>query len=188
MGQLILGDNQQPGGVKVQAMDDAWADFAAHAADVGTAGEQGIYQRAIRVAGAGMDCQPGGLVDYGDVGVFVDDGDGDVLGFQVGCRLRRRNGNYDHIAGSHSLGGPAGFAIDGYVSGAGEGVQAVAGEAGISQLAAVGQPGIEARRRRIGDHQFVPLDVGGDGHSGSSLTDRMRSRTPQSAHRAPLGR
>ena len=124
MGQLILGDYQQPGGVKVQAMDDAWADFAAHAADVGAAGEQGIYQRAIWMAGAGMDRQSGGLVDYGDVGVFVDDGDGDVLGFQVGYSLRRRNGDYDHIAGSHSLGGAAGFAIDGYVSGEGEGVQA----------------------------------------------------------------
>ena len=56
------------------------------AASSGKRCEQPVDERAVRVAGSGMDDEPGRLVDDDDVVVGVDDGELDVL---VGRRQRR---------------------------------------------------------------------------------------------------
>ena len=54
--------------------------------------EQGVDQRAVRVAGGRMDHQPLGLVHHDHVAVLVHHIQGDVLGRHV-HRLRVRQGN-----------------------------------------------------------------------------------------------
>ncbi len=64
VGMIGLGDNHDPTGVLVQAVNDAWPP---HATDAGKAGaammNQGVDQRSGPVAGAGMDNQSGRFVD-----------------------------------------------------------------------------------------------------------------------------
>ena len=104
VGQLTLGDDQQAGGVTVQAVDDARTQFASHAADVGAAGQQGIDQGAVGMAGAGMHRQASRLDDDDDVIVLVNDADRDVLGKEVGGQSGGRHGYDDDIAVVEALG------------------------------------------------------------------------------------
>ena len=86
MGAVVLGDDHEPGCVLVEAVDDAWADGAANALQVGTVGEHGIDERAVRVSWRRVDGQPGRLVHYEKVVVFVDDGKRYVLRFKLAWR------------------------------------------------------------------------------------------------------
>src|SRR5271169_3609345 len=64
MRALGLGDDHQPAGVLVEAMDDAGPS---HAADAGKAGaamrDQRVDEGAVGVSRGGMDDEAGGLVD-----------------------------------------------------------------------------------------------------------------------------
>jgi len=63
-------DHEQPAGVLVQPVDNAgpWQQ-----GQPGIVGQQGVLQRPVRVAGAGVDDQPDRLVDDDQGGVLVDD-------------------------------------------------------------------------------------------------------------------
>lgn len=82
---VVLGDDEEAGGVFVDAVDDAGAGDAADAGKgVAAMGEEGVYQRHVGVAGGGVDGEAGGFVDDEEVVVFVDDIEGDSLRFDVG--------------------------------------------------------------------------------------------------------
>ena len=51
VGAVVLGDDEQAGGVLVQAVDDAGPEDAADARQVGAVGEQGVDQRMGGLAG-----------------------------------------------------------------------------------------------------------------------------------------
>ncbi len=82
---LGLGDHDQPAGILVEAMHDA---RPAHAPDPGEAraavSDQGIDKGPVRVAGGGMDDEPGGLVDDNQMCILETDIERH--------RLRRRRG------------------------------------------------------------------------------------------------
>ena len=80
MRRLGLGDDHDAGGVLVQPVHDAGAAFAADAGEaVAAMGDEGVDQRAVRVAGGGVDDQAGGLVQHQQIGVLVEDGERQVL-------------------------------------------------------------------------------------------------------------
>ena len=74
VGAVVLGDHHQPGGVLVEAVDDAGAP---HPTDAGKAlpamGDQRVDERAGAVSRGGMDDETARLVDDDDVVVLVDD-------------------------------------------------------------------------------------------------------------------
>ena len=72
-----LGDDQQPGGVLVDAMDDTGAG---QRGQIRAVVQQRIEQRAVRIAGTGMHHQPHRLVDHQQMVVLVDDIQFDGLG------------------------------------------------------------------------------------------------------------
>ena len=68
-----LGDDQQPRGVLVDAVDDAGTGNPADPRKLpGAVVEQRVDQRAVVVASGGMDHQPGGLVDDDQMFVLMD--------------------------------------------------------------------------------------------------------------------
>ena len=70
---LVFGGDQQPDGVLVEAVDDAGPRLAADAvSSVAAMGDQGIDQRAVRIAGGGMHDQTGRLLDDDQVLVLID--------------------------------------------------------------------------------------------------------------------
>jgi hypothetical protein len=98
MGGVGLGDHQQAAGVLVDPVDDP---RALHPADPGQAvaamGDQRVDQRVLRRARCGVDGHSGGLVDHDQCGVFVDDRQGQVLGFGYS---RGRFGNVNSVCGT----------------------------------------------------------------------------------------
>ena len=88
VGDIGLGDDQQPGRVLVDAVDDARPRDAADPRQAAAAMvEQGVDQRPVAIAGGRMDDQPGRLVDDQQMLVLEDDGERDVLRLVV-RRLR----------------------------------------------------------------------------------------------------
>jgi hypothetical protein len=67
------GDDQQAGAARVEAVDDARALRVADIGQLPDARQQTVDERAVGVAGTGMDDHPGGLVDHDDVVVDVHD-------------------------------------------------------------------------------------------------------------------
>ena len=130
MSAFVLGGNHQAGGVLVQAVDDAGANLAADALDVGAEGEQAVDQRPVWVPRAGVGGQPGRLVNYHQVSVLVNDGQGDVL--RDGDRWpRRRNGEQHPVAGAYPVGGLHDLPVDQHIAAVNELAQAAAGEADV---------------------------------------------------------
>ncbi len=70
----------------VEAMHDAGAEGVATLGEGLAAAEQGVDQRAAGDAGAGVHGHAGGLVDGDDVGVFVEDVEGNR--FRFGAKRR----------------------------------------------------------------------------------------------------
>ena len=80
VGDVGLGDHQQPRRVLVDAVDDAGPRDAADARQAaGAMVEQRVDQRPVAIAGGGMDDQAGGLVDDQQMLVLEDDRQRDVL-------------------------------------------------------------------------------------------------------------
>ena len=69
----------RPEGVLVEAVHDAGALDAADARQIGAVRQEGVDQRATRVARGRVYRHARGLVDDDQVGVFVDDGEVDGL-------------------------------------------------------------------------------------------------------------
>ena len=88
MSGVVLGGDDETGGVPVNAVDDAGPLFTVDAAQtVAAVPQQGVHQCAVRVAGGGVDDQSHRLVDHDDVLVLVHHVQRDVLGHDV-HRLR----------------------------------------------------------------------------------------------------
>ena len=81
-----LGDHQQAARVLVQAVHDAGAR---HAGERRRVREQRVEQRAVRLAGAGMHDQAGGLVDDDERRILVHDLERHALRLRRG-RVRQR--------------------------------------------------------------------------------------------------
>ncbi len=89
-GALVLGRDQKPAGILVEAMDDAGPRLAANALQRSAAmGDQRVDQRAVGIAGRRMHDEAGRLVDDDEVGVLIDDGKRDVLAERRGGQRRR---------------------------------------------------------------------------------------------------
>ena len=79
VGSVGAGNQQDAAGAFVEAVDDAGAEVAADFGKRGEVVQQGIDEGAGVAAGAGVDDEAGGLVDCDDIGVFVEDVEGNVL-------------------------------------------------------------------------------------------------------------
>ena len=80
VGGVVLCHHQQAAGVLINAVDDAGADLAANAGKAALAvPQQGVDQRAVRVAGCGVHHHALGLVDHQQMGILVDDIQRDIL-------------------------------------------------------------------------------------------------------------
>ena len=77
MGPRAAGDDQQAGGVLVQPVDDPGPRQCGEA---GVEVQERIQHRPLAVPGPRMHDEAGRLVHDQDLGVFVDDLDGDGLG------------------------------------------------------------------------------------------------------------
>ena len=81
VGFVVLGGDDQAGGVPVDAVDNARTQNAVDAGQAGSAVvEQGVDQGAVRMAGGGVDHHAHGLVHHDHVFVLVYHVQGDVLG------------------------------------------------------------------------------------------------------------
>jgi len=84
MGPERFGDNQQTGGVLVEPVHDAGARQFGH---LRHAMQEGIEQRAMTVAAAGMDHQADRLVDHHQHGILEHHVERNRLG-RIGCGVR----------------------------------------------------------------------------------------------------
>ena len=82
MGVVIFRDDDEPAGLFVETVNDAWTQVAADCRQAGEMMQQRVDQRAaialvfsvwIDGTGAGVDHHPGRLVDDRKIVVFVDD-------------------------------------------------------------------------------------------------------------------
>ena len=85
VGAVVFGDEDEAAGLLVEAMDDAGAEVAADVGELVEVEEEGVDEGAavagvVGGAGSGVDHHAGGLVDDGEVLVFVEDVEGDVFG------------------------------------------------------------------------------------------------------------
>jgi hypothetical protein len=80
MGLVVLGDEDDTGGVLVEAVDDTGAQGAAHGGEASIVMEKSVDQRAAGPAGAGMDDEAGGLVDGDKVVIFIKNVEGNIFG------------------------------------------------------------------------------------------------------------
>ncbi len=105
MGAVVLGDDQQARRVLVEPVHDAWPPHAADARQaVAAMGDERVDQRAGLVPGRRMDDEPGRLVDHQQVGILVDDVEGNVLALGLGrhaaaARRPRRRARLELSAG-----------------------------------------------------------------------------------------
>ena len=193
MGRLGFGHDHQAGGVEVQTVHDARPQFTADAADVGAPRQQSVDQSAVGVARARMNREASRLVHHDQVLVLVEGGNRYVLGDQIFGSARRRDAHGYGVAGPEALGGTGDGSVYRDQAVGRQGLQAAAGEAGGGQFRELGQPGIQPGPLRLAiDDELVKVTTAGSVFAGAhclvSRDSRIRSRTPQSAQRAPLGR
>ena len=189
---LGLGDHHQAGRVQVQAVDDAGPQLSADPADVRAPGQQGVDQCAVGMARPRVYGQVRRLVHDNQMLVLVDGDKRYVLRNQVRGGPGRRD-TYDYrVPGPNPLGGTGDASIDGDHAFGGQGLQAAAGEAGGGQFGELSQPGVQPVPLGLAVNDEL-VTVAGAGsvsagpHCLDSLDSRIRSRTPQSEQRAPLG-
>ena len=98
-GALVLGGDEKPARILVEAVDDAGPGHAAHARQLRPAmGDERIDQRAVGIAGRRMDDKPRGLLDDDKILVLVNDMKRNV--FALGrCGRGRWNGDFVGLAG-----------------------------------------------------------------------------------------
>ena len=111
VGEVVLRDHQEPGGVLVDAVDDPGAERSADPGKVLEMMEQRVHERPGVVAGGGMDDHPGGLVDDDDVLILVDDRERDVFGGRVDLGDRDLD-DLDRVAGGDDVGRLLRIAVD----------------------------------------------------------------------------
>ena len=99
VGLLALGDDEQPRGVAIQAMDDSRPPRLASG---GAARRERLGEGRAAMGPRGMDDDAGGLLDDQQVGVLV----GDLVGHRRGVaagRRRRRRAHGDRLPGAQAV-------------------------------------------------------------------------------------
>ena len=81
MSAVVLGDDHATAGVFVEPVDNAGAEFAADAREIGAVVEKGVDQSAVRISRSRVHDEARGLVYDDDVAVLVENREGNVLGF-----------------------------------------------------------------------------------------------------------
>ena len=79
MRRIVLGNDQKPRRVLIDAVHDAGAHFPVDGTERFQAEEQRVDERSVRSARARMDRHAARLVDDGDVAVFIQNVHGEVL-------------------------------------------------------------------------------------------------------------
>ncbi|MFT6181042.1 MAG: hypothetical protein ACJA16_000573 [Akkermansiaceae bacterium] len=78
-----FGGDDATRGVLVEAVDDAGAAFTTLTCELASAlMEEGIDEGSVRIAGGGMNNHAGIFIDDNYIWVFVENGEGQVLGFR----------------------------------------------------------------------------------------------------------
>ena len=183
VGAVVFGDEDEAAGELVEAMDDAGAEVAADVGELGEVEEERVDEGAavagvVGGAGAGVDHHAGGLVDDGEVLVFVEDVEGDVFGDGVERRGLRGAFDLDGFAAVEFLLGLGGMAVDADLAGFDEELDAGAADVGeglgeVLVEAEVGGGGVGgegADAGRVCDvgvfFEFVEVDDGDRGWEG----------------------
>ena len=105
MGRVMLGDDDEPGRVFVQTVDNARPRNPADAGKaVAAMGDEGVHERAGPVARRRMHHEARRFVNYDDVRILVAHVEGDVLAARRG-RGRRRRGQAVSLARAQPPGG-----------------------------------------------------------------------------------
>jgi hypothetical protein len=117
VGAVVFGDEDDTAGLLVEAVDDAGAEVSADAGELVEVVEESVDEGAVVAgvvgdAGAGVDHHACGLVDDGEVLVFVEDLEGDVLGEGVEGWRVRGTFDFDGLAAVELLFGLGGRAGD----------------------------------------------------------------------------
>jgi len=99
---VVLGDEEEAGGVLVESMDDSRPEYAADAGKIGAVGQESVDEGMSSMAGRGMHGQARGLIDDEEVLVLVDDVKGH--GFRLDVeRPRRRDAHVDDVVASQEV-------------------------------------------------------------------------------------
>ena len=136
---VVFGDEDEAAGLFVEAVDDAGAEVAADVGEFVEVEEESVDEGAA-VAGvwlarcgvpcSGVDHHAGGFVDDGEVFVFVEDFEGDVLGDGVERRGLGGAFDLDGFAAVEFLFGLRGVAVDADLAGFDEELDAGSGDVG----------------------------------------------------------
>ncbi len=111
MGGVVFGDEQDAGGVAVEAVHNAGAQITCRAREGAEAVEQGVHQGSRVHAGARVDDHAGGFIDGDDIFIFVEDGERDL--FRSGVERSGAGGlDDDGIARSSQVRRAARVAVD----------------------------------------------------------------------------
>ena len=96
MALVVLCHEQQTAGVLVQPVDDAGAQFAADAAQVVKVVQERVDERAVLIAGGGVNDHAAGLQDDGEIVILIENRERNFLRDGDG-RLRRGNHQDDSL-------------------------------------------------------------------------------------------
>lgn len=108
---IILGNQNDAGGVFIQAVDDARSLYSPHPFQIRAMMEDGIDERTAGMTGGGVHDHAGGFVHGDEVIIFVKDVEQDRFGCG-GCRRGRGDVDVDHITGEEALADFGGACID----------------------------------------------------------------------------
>ena len=84
MGKIIFCDDQKPGGILINAVNDPGAKLASNAGKILDMVHKGIDKGSVWVACRRMNDHTDGLVYHGDVGVLINDVKRNGFGCQLG--------------------------------------------------------------------------------------------------------
>lgn len=175
-GEGVAGDDNQPAGVFVEAVDDA-APFwgMADLGDFRIAGEDRVDERSRFVATARMHDLTGGLVDDGEIGVLIDHVERDVFRLDVCVFLRGRDDDGDRFAALELKTRFDGAAVDGDQTILDQVLDLRTGEL-LAQMSDEGF--IEALARLVGGElELLWVRHGGD-HSTGAISRQLSAFVP----------
>jgi hypothetical protein len=107
---LIPADEQEPGRIAIETMDQAPTVGRTHSLQLGITKQQPGGQGPFRMTGARMNDHPSRLVDHDEVRILVDDAESHVLGLETTCH--ERLGRVDQRPGTDPLGSRGGHTVE----------------------------------------------------------------------------
>ena len=162
-------------------MHDPRTHLTADAGQIGAVVQQTVDKRAVLVAGGRVHREAGGLVQHDQVPVLIEDIQGNVLGNQVGKRLRRRHPELHRVVLTQGGFGPSRHPVDADIAGVDELLNP-----GPALLRALGhQPTIQAHRQGlgVGERQQLPFTFPKRTHGNSKAIGPSMPRRKSSRNR-----